>query len=314
MKDNIEVSICCITYNQEKYIRQAIESFLNQKTNFNYEVVIHDDASTDNTVNILKEYKEKYPEKIVLILETENQYAKNPNSVLEIVFKKARGKYIALCEGDDYYCDENKISNQYQIMKTGKYSLCSHNTQVVDENKKPIEVISPYQKNVITISDFLKTRKSMHTSSLFFAKKDILNLPQYFKDSLVGDLPLKLDLLSKGNCYHINEVYSCYRFYVPNSWNTKQQKNNSIKSQNFISEINTYKKFNKETNYKYDQEVNDRIKLIEFNYYKDMNNLQKIKNIKYYDLYKKLKYKEKVKLYIKQTILYKIYCKIKYNR
>ena len=314
MKKNIEVSICCITYNQEKYIRKAIESFLNQKADFNYEIVIHDEASTDNTVSILKEYKEKYPEKIVLILEKENQYSKNPNSVLEIVFKKARGKYIAVCEGDDYYCDENKINHQYQIMKTGKYSLCSHDIQIVDENSSPIEIVSPYQKNIVTITNFLKNKRSMHASSIFFAKKDILKLPQYFKNSLVGDLPLKLYLLSIGNCYHIKAVYSCYRTYVPNSWNTIQKKNRDIKYRNFISEINTYKDFNKTTNYKYDQEVDERIKTIEFNYYKDINNLKKIKNTRYIDLYKKLSYKEKLKLYIKQTIIYKIYCKIKYKQ
>lgn len=313
MNKKIEVSICCITYNQEKYIKEAIESFLNQKTDFEYEIVIHDDASTDNTVKILKEYQQKYPDKIILILEKENQYSKNPNSVLEIVFKKARGKYIALCEGDDGFCDEHKLSMQYNYLETTNCIFCSHNTKVIDNNNNFINNIEPYNKELITINDFLENRRSMHTSSMFFYKKDVLNLPEFFYKSLVGDLPLKLYLLSKGKCYHINKVCSYYRENSNNSWSVKQKKQKEIKYNNFVSEINTYKNFNKYTNYKYNKQINERITTQEFNYYKNMNELKEIKKYKYRNLYKKLNKKEKMKLYIKQTFIYKIYLKIKYK-
>ena len=150
MNNDIEVSICCITYNQEKYIKEALESFLSQKTEFSYEIVIHDDASTDNTVKILKQYKKKYPNKIVLILEKENQYSKRPNSVLEIVFNKARGKYIALCEGDDGFCDEEKLSMQYKYIKTHNYSFCSHNTKIVDDDSNLVGKIETTENYYIT--------------------------------------------------------------------------------------------------------------------------------------------------------------------
>ena len=102
MNDDILVSINCITYNHEKYIAQAIESFLMQITNFKYEILIHDDASTDNTVKIIKEYEKKYPNVIKTIFQKENQYSKGKK--VEIFgFKKSRGKYIAFCEGDDYW-------------------------------------------------------------------------------------------------------------------------------------------------------------------------------------------------------------------
>lgn len=313
MNNDIEVSICCITYNQEKYIKEALDSFLSQKTEFSYEIVIHDDASTDNTVKILKQYKKRYPDKIVLILEKENQYSKRPNSVLEIVFNKARGKYIALCEGDDGFCDDEKLSMQYKYIKTHNYSFCSHNTKIVDDDSNLVGKIEPYDKEIITINDFLNIRQSMHTSSMFFAKKDVLNLPKFFKESVVGDLPLKLYFLSRGNCYHINKECSFYRENTKNSWSFKQKNSRNIKYKNFQSEINTYLEFNKFTNYKYNKEINDRIIKIEFNYFKDENNLKKIKEKKYRNLYIKLNMKEKIKLYIKQTIIYKIYYKIKYK-
>lgn len=101
--DRIEVSIICLTYNQEKYIRDTLDGFLIQQTNFNYEILVHDDVSTDGTVEILKEYQQKYPDKIRLILEEENQYSKGVDITKDICFPLVRGKYIAFCEGDDYW-------------------------------------------------------------------------------------------------------------------------------------------------------------------------------------------------------------------
>ena len=209
---DIKVSVCCITYNQEKYIEQAINSFLSQKTNFDFEIIIHDDASTDGTINILKKYQKKYPDKIILMLEKENQYSKCANSVLVKVLDKAKGKYIALCDGDDFWCDDNKLQKQVDYMDLHKnISLCSHNTEIINENNEKIDLINSYLEGIVTIENFLSNNSSMHTSSMLFRKKDVLKLPNYYYEATVGDLPLKLHLLSKGNCYHFNNVMSCYR-------------------------------------------------------------------------------------------------------
>lgn len=97
---DVRVSVICITYNQKKYIRRAIDSMLSQVTEFQFEVIVHDDVSTDGTVAILREYEEKCPEIIRVIYETENQYSKGVDFVAQMVRETARGKYIALCEGD----------------------------------------------------------------------------------------------------------------------------------------------------------------------------------------------------------------------
>ena len=97
----IMASICCITYNHENYIADAIESFLMQKTNFNYEIIIYDDASTDKTADIIREYETKYPGLIKPIYQTENQYSKGVKTI-NFSLQRAEGKYIAVCEGDDY--------------------------------------------------------------------------------------------------------------------------------------------------------------------------------------------------------------------
>ena len=103
------VSICSITYNHAPYIRQCLDGFLMQKTNFKYEIIIHDDASTDGTAEIIKEYAERYPDLITPVFQTENQYSKGLRGFFaKFVFPHAKGKYIALCEGDDYWIDPYK--------------------------------------------------------------------------------------------------------------------------------------------------------------------------------------------------------------
>ena len=105
--EQIMVSIVCNAYNQELYIREALESFVAQKTNFKFEILVHDDASTDTTADIIREYESKYPDIIKPIYQTENQYSKNV-SITALQHQRANGKYIAFCEGDDYWIDEYK--------------------------------------------------------------------------------------------------------------------------------------------------------------------------------------------------------------
>ena len=118
---NVLVSICCITYNQEAYIRDALEGFVKQKTNFRYEVLIHDDASTDRTAEIIREYEEKYPDLIKPILQTVNQYSLGLTNVSGTWnFPRAvknGSKYIAMCEGDDYWIDEHKLQRQVDYLE-----------------------------------------------------------------------------------------------------------------------------------------------------------------------------------------------------
>lgn len=110
MSEKVMVSINCITYNQEEYIAKAIDSFLMQKTDFKYEILIHDDASTDNTANIIREYQEKYPDIIKPIYQKENQYSQGIKRVdYKFNYSRANGKYIAICEGDDYWTDRKSV-------------------------------------------------------------------------------------------------------------------------------------------------------------------------------------------------------------
>ncbi len=113
--NNIIVSVCCITYNHENFIRNAIEGFLMQKTTFLIEILIHDDTSTDKTAEIVREYEQKFPQLIKPIYQTENQHSKKDGTIGRIQRGRARGKYYALCEGDDYWTDPLKLQKQVEF-------------------------------------------------------------------------------------------------------------------------------------------------------------------------------------------------------
>lgn len=129
--DNADVpllSVRCITYNHEPYIAQALDGFLMQKTDFPFEVIVHDDASTDRTADIIREYEKKFPKIVKPIYEVENQYSKGDGSLGKIMNDACKGKYIAFCEGDDYWIDENKLQMQVDFLeKNPDYGLCYTN-------------------------------------------------------------------------------------------------------------------------------------------------------------------------------------------
>jgi len=129
------VSICCITYNHLSYLREAIDSFLMQETSFPFEIIVHDDASTDGTTEIVLEYAKKYPNIIRVIIQSQNQYSKGGLINPRFVFPKARGKFIALCEGDDYWTDKTKLQKQVDFLENNpEYVITYSDAQPFDEN------------------------------------------------------------------------------------------------------------------------------------------------------------------------------------
>ena len=127
------LSIACITYNHSQYIEDALAGFLVQKTNFRFEIVVHDDASPDGTVDILRQYQKEYPSLIRLIVQKENQYAKCKTPFFHL-YPKLRGKYIALCEGDDYWVDPLKLQKQVEYLeKNPNFVISGHDACIIDE-------------------------------------------------------------------------------------------------------------------------------------------------------------------------------------
>ena len=128
------VSICCLTYNHEPFIRKCLDGFLMQETTFPVEILIHDDASTDGTDDIIREYTEKYPDKIFPLFEEENKYSNGYKGKMDFFnYNRVRGKYIATCEGDDYWTDPLKLQKQVDFMESHpEYSVCFHKCRHFD--------------------------------------------------------------------------------------------------------------------------------------------------------------------------------------
>lgn len=213
--DNILVSVICTAYNQEKFIRQCLDSFIMQETNFKFEVLINDDASTDGTADIIKEYEQKYPDIIKPIYQTDNQYSKGISNMITHLFPRVKGKYVAFCEGDDYWTDPLKLQKQFDFMEANpEYSACGHFTKMVHEPPiKPDEIIPQNAKEKdytnITFQDILKD-KSFHTSSYFFRWSALGNAPEP-KIPSASDIFLLALFAKYGEVKFIPEVMSVYR-------------------------------------------------------------------------------------------------------
>lgn len=218
-----KVSVLCTTYNQSKYIEQCLKSLLNQITDFDYEIIVHDDASTDGTTDILNEYKKRYKDKIVLILQKKNQYSQHVNIDATYLLPKAKGEYIALCEGDDFWTDSYKLQRQYEFMEKNKeYSLCAHAGYYADENGEIIndKTFMPFNKSRTVTMEQVLTGWNFPTNSLFIRRESYGDGVVPFRgDCANGDYALTVYLATKGKIYYMSELMSAYRLNSVGSLN-----------------------------------------------------------------------------------------------
>lgn len=224
----ILLSVNCIAYNQEEYIAQALDSILGQLTDFQFEVLVHDDASTDNTASVIRSYAQKYPGLIKPIYQTENQHSKGIRVGTVFNLSRARGKYVAYCEGDDFWTDPYKLQKQVDYMESHSgCSFCFHAVGVVSRQGKRIgNPIRPYRQNrTVPIQDIIEGGgRFLGTNSTVYRRELMAQPPDFYLNAPVGDFPLVLYLATQGDVYYFDEIMSSYRTGLPGSWT------NSMKS------------------------------------------------------------------------------------
>ena len=253
---SVVVSIYCLVYNHEKHLRKTLEGFVGQKTDYTYEVIIHDDASTDNSAQIIREYCEKYPDIFVPIFQQENQYSKNVRISRTFIYPKVRGKYVAICEGDDYWCDENKLQIQVEYMESHPdCSMCVHDTALIDTDGK---FIGKYVNGSRRDRDYFATDVIRadgggicQTSSYLAKREVIVDRPALFDIKGIGDYPNIIYAGISGYVHYIGRVMSCYRVGHTNSWNSKLFKQRKALIAQFEAEYEDLTRIDKETNYQY---------------------------------------------------------------
>lgn len=218
-KNDCLVSVLCTAYNHEQYIRSALESFVSQKTGFAFEVLVNDDASSDGTAAIIREYEEKYPEIIRPFYQKENQFSKGIGYIYENIFyPHARGKYFAFCEGDDYWTDESKLQRQVDFLESHPdYSACVHNTVLHFCNSdRPDEPLIPSRgDHEMPLEDIIRgPQSSYHTSSLLARRELITQRPDFYQAAVshgFADYAWALLLWLKGGIWFIDRNMSVYR-------------------------------------------------------------------------------------------------------
>lgn len=187
-----------------------------QKTNFKFEAIVHDDASTDHTADIIREYAAKYPDIIKPIYETENQYSKHDGSLRRIMDVACTGKYIALCEGDDYWIDPLKLQKQVDFLEANpEYGLCHTDFSIQDAsgtNEKRKKRIYPSGDVLLNILD-KKGSYTIATCTTLYRKSIYDAIPKlwYGKNFKMGDLPLWIELSSKSKVKYLPDVTTVYR-------------------------------------------------------------------------------------------------------
>lgn len=211
------VSVCCITYNHKSFIAKAIEGILMQETSFPVEIIIHDDASTDGTADIIRKYQKRYPKLIRAILQSENQYATGVPTTLRILVE-ASGSYVALCEGDDYWILPEKLQKQVDFMESSKqFAFCFHDafTEKYDEGNTLIERSALYQtppKQILKFDDFARGFAPPTSACLLRNQRDVFSWLLERKMGFVKTIFYAL-LEGAGRAAFLPEKMSVYRVH-----------------------------------------------------------------------------------------------------
>ena len=257
------VSVATLTYNHEDFIVDALNSFLMQKTSFPFEVIVNDDCSTDLTGKIIKLYERKYPEIIKGIYQRENLYSKGVKISMDIIYPKCRGKYIAMCEGDDYWVKEDKLEKQVTYLENNdECSGVFHNTIIKTNNG----LYEANQGRNNKERDFdagyiiLNSGAIIPTASIVCRKDVLLSQPRKLVEiSTTGDFLLEIWIALKGKFHYMPEYMSVYRAQTDNSWTTVTEKNPRKMQEYVLGQVEWLLELNKLTGGKYLDEISYRI-------------------------------------------------------
>lgn len=298
--NDILVSIICTAYNHEDYIEKALTSFLNQKTTFNFEVLVNDDASTDRTAEIIRSYELRYPDIIFGIYQKENQYSQKINIPKTFLFPKARGKYIAICEGDDYWTSEEKLEKQVQYLESHEDCVCCVHSgkYIFDNGKDRGDLFRAYScSRNVDIKDSILYWLVPTASFLF--KQEFKYIPEEITSEYFGDVPRLLYLLTRGNVYYLDESLSAYRLMSKSSLSKKRSLESiEFKQKLLKGTIDYYKRFDVYTNLIFTEYIKKRIVQLSVDYNVNMGNYKVLKT-EYPIEYGNLTLKTKLKIIIK---------------
>lgn len=227
IEKDIKVSVCVITYNHERYIKECLNSLVSQQTEFSFEIVIRDDNSTDDTYSILKKYADNYP-KLIRLLNSEVNLGMNEN--LRTVINATQGDYIAFCEGDDFWCDDNKLQYQYDFAnensEVGFFVHACYSVNTVSEKLRQSQdrFFGGNECLKFNCLNILSYAGQFAPTSSYFIKDSILKaLPAWFDKAPISDIFIELYAARLGGGIYVPKIMSCYRVESIGSWTDKMK-------------------------------------------------------------------------------------------
>lgn len=303
----IKVSIICTAFNHERLIHSALDGFVMQQTDFKFEVLVHDDASTDGTAAVIREYAQRYPEIIVPIYQTENQHSKGVRITNDILLPKAKGQYLAFCEGDDFWTDPHKLQKQIDFLDAHpEYTACVHNSVVHDCTGKDPDCLHVivHDEHDITLNEALKGMAyAYQTSALVMRKEYAYPLPHYYDVASsfgFGDWPRAIWLTQNGPIHFFPEAMSTYRLMSnPSSWSASTH---SVKKRLHSLEGNVamLEAVKAELPDEFAELLNQQILERRFAMLELQERYSEMRKAPYSELWKALSKNRKVKIWIKQ--------------
>lgn len=317
--NEIMVSVICMAYNHEKYIRDALEGFVSQKTSFAFEVIVHDDASTDGTARIIQEYKEKYPDIIIPIIQKEN-IGKAYSRYYDYILPLAKGKYIAICEGDDYWTDCEKLQKQFDFLEVHvDYSLVSHESLKYYMREKTYTRFSEVDYSIpinreLSPSQIILNHNYFHTSSMFFRKDYFYKNNEFLRTHSIYDYVHKMLLVTEGKVYVIPQVMSVYRRESDGAWSSRTNEDHAFLVNHIEKGIKIMHDINEYREYRYEKEFQKGILSREFWLEEELHNYSVLKKPPYLEIYKELPLQSKIRIFIEMyfPFLYNPIKKIKH--
>lgn len=257
------VSISLVAFNQGAFIREAIESCLMQQVDFEYNIIIHDDASNDNTSQIIMEYAKEHPDKIIPIIQTENQWSKGIEIIDKFIIPHANSKYIAFLESDDFWIDPLKLQTQVDFLENHpEIAMCFTATKRIFPNSSKKPKLKRYRRHdaVCTEKDVIRWGGSLVDMCSAVVRRSVFDdAPEWYYHAQTWDLTLPLLSLLHGKVHYLNKVTAVYRYLVSGSWTQKNVREYERRKRNRMKVIRVTDGFDQETKYTYHNFVRGRL-------------------------------------------------------
>jgi glycosyltransferase involved in cell wall biosynthesis len=256
MDNEIIVSIICNAFNQQDYIRNALDGFVMQQTDFPFEILVHDDASTDRTPQIIREYEEKYPHLFRPIYQTENQYSKRVGITRNIQVPRAKGKYIALCEGDDYWTDPRKLQKQVDAMEAHpEVDICAHRGMMLRQGKQIGTAPKQTQDTIFTPDQVILGGGGFVTTASLMIRRELFFRELPFAKAISLDYIWQISGSLRGGMLYLGECMNVYRVNAKGSWTARMRKDTAARIQHSQRVRQVMEQLDRETDYRYTEAI-----------------------------------------------------------